>query len=208
MLTHLISTDLFSVGIPIAEKVLRSLIVYAFLILLLRVAGKRTLGSLNSYDLVVLLLLSNTVQNAIIGNDNSLLGGLIGATVLIAANYGVVWYLFKHRRADHIVEGGPSILMRHGKYVDANLERQLVTRAELQAAARRQGIQHMSDIDVARLEVSGSVTFEMANETETSRHNTDVVARLERIESTLARLDDRLNGLATRINTAGPAPST
>lgn len=202
------STDLFSVGVPIAEKVIRSLIVYAFLILLLRIAGKRTLGSLNSYDLVVLLLLSNTVQNAIIGNDNSLLGGLIGAAVLIAANYGVVWYLFKHHRADHIVEGGPSILMRHGKYIDVNLERQLVTHAELQAAARRQGIQHMSDIDVARLEVSGSVTFELANETESSRHNTDVVARLERIESTLARLDDRLNGLATRINTAGPAPST
>lgn len=206
--TALIWTDLFSVGVPVVEKVIRTLIVYAFLILLLRIAGKRTLGSLNSYDLVVLLLLSNTVQNAIIGNDNSLLGGLIGAGVLIAANYGVVWYLFKHRRADHIVEGGPAILMRHGKYIDANMAHQLVTHAELQAAARRQGIQHMSDIDIARLEVSGSVTFELANETEASKHNTELMGRLERIESSLARLDDRLNGMIARINTPGSTPST
>jgi len=204
----LISTDLFIVGVPVVEKVFRTLLVYGFLVFLLRIAGKRTLGSLNSYDLVVLLLLSNTVQNAIIGNDNSLLGGLIGAVVLIGANYAVVWYLYHHHRTDHLVEGGPAILMRHGKYVDANLSRQLVTRSELQAAARRQGIQHMSDIDTARLEVGGSVTFELANETSASRYNADVAARLEQIETIVARMDDRLNDLVRGINATRNAPST
>jgi uncharacterized membrane protein YcaP (DUF421 family) len=196
----IMSADLFTVGVPIAEKVLRSVIVYAFLIALLRIAGKRTAGSLSSFDLVVLLLLSNTVQNAIIGNDDSLLGGLIGAVVLVALNYGVVWFLYKHRTVDHAVEGSPSILIRHGKYVDANLSRQLVTRAEVQAAARRQGIQHMADIETARLEIGGSVTFELAEQTTVEAHNQDIVARLERIEAALTRL----NGL----NTAPPAPST
>jgi uncharacterized membrane protein YcaP (DUF421 family) len=81
--------DLLSVGIPLLEKVVRSIAVYLFLVMALRLAGKRELAQLNSFDLVVLLLLSNTVQNAIIGNDNSLLGGLLGATVLLVTNYVV-----------------------------------------------------------------------------------------------------------------------
>jgi uncharacterized membrane protein YcaP (DUF421 family) len=186
--TTLITTDLFISGVPIVEKILRTIAVYFFLILLLRLAGKRTLGSLNSFDLVVLLLLSNTVQNALIGNDNSLVGGLVGAAVLILINYTVVWYLYHHHKVDHALEGGSTILMRHGKYVDENLARQLVSKAELQAAARRQGIQKLSDVCIARLETGGSVTFELHTPTEQERHMADLIARLERIEGTLERL--------------------
>src|SRR3982074_1747348 len=90
--------DMFALGLPVAEKVLRPVVVCAFLIVALRLAGKRELAQLNPFDLVVLLTLSNTVQNAIIGNDNSVTGGVIGASTLLFVNYLVVKYLYSHAR--------------------------------------------------------------------------------------------------------------
>src|SRR5712692_9747682 len=101
-------SDIFVVGAPIAEKIIRPVLVYFVLVVALRVFGKRELEQLNPFDLVVLLSLSNTVQNAIIGNDNSLTGGLIGAFSLLAMNYLVVRFLFRHRRLDQIFEGKPT----------------------------------------------------------------------------------------------------
>src|ERR1700735_1639849 len=101
------SNEMFSLPLPILEKIARPVIVYVFLVLLLRVFGKRELAQLNPFDLVVLLMLSNTVQNAVIGNDNSVTGGLIGAFSLLGTNYLVVRFLFKHRRIDQILEGSP-----------------------------------------------------------------------------------------------------
>src|SRR5205085_12321141 len=106
---------MFVLSMPIAEKLLRPIIVYVFLVLLLRVFGKRELAQLNPFDLVVLLSLSNTVQNAIIGDDNSVAGGLIGAFTLLFVNYLVVRFLFRHRRLDQIVEGNPTILIEKGE---------------------------------------------------------------------------------------------
>ncbi len=212
MLLGPVSTDLWVPGVPVIEKVIRSIIVYFFLVVLLRVAGKRTLGQITSFDLVVLMVLSNTVQNAIIGNDNSLIGGLIGAAVLIALNYAVVWFLFTHRKADHAVEGGSTILMRHGKFIDDNMKRQLITRPELLSAARRQGIDKLHDIRVARLEIGGAVTFELESPTEQERRITDIASRLERIENILLALTpvavaDR--DRAARDDAASaPAPAT
>src|SRR5467141_463304 len=96
--------DMFVLGVPILEKILRSVIVYVFLIVGLRLAGKRELAQLNPFDLVVLLTLSNTVQNAIIGEDNSVTGGLIGAATLLALNYAVIRFLYGHERLDRLVE--------------------------------------------------------------------------------------------------------
>ncbi len=101
------------------EKILRPVIVYVFLVVLLRAFGKRELAQLNPFDLVVLLSLSNTVQNAIIGNDNSLTGGLIGAFTLLAVNYLVVRFLFRHRRLDQMFEGKPTTLVEHGQLAEA-----------------------------------------------------------------------------------------
>src|ERR1700729_2667473 len=103
--------EIFGAGVPIPEKILRPGLVYFFLVLVLRVFGKRELAQLNPFDLVVLLSLSNTVQNAIIGNDNSLSGGLIGAFTLLAMNYAVIRFLFKHRRLDQLVEGKATTLI-------------------------------------------------------------------------------------------------
>src|SRR5215475_5909099 len=114
MLTE-IWTHLMSSGVPIWEKILRAILVYAFLIVGLRLSGKRELAQLNPFDLVVLMTLSNTVQNAIIGDDNSLLGGLIGAVTLLATNYLVVRFMFHHPRLERMVEGSAVSLIKHGK---------------------------------------------------------------------------------------------
>ena len=118
---------------------LRPILVYFFLVLLLRIFGKEGLAQLNPLDLVVLLSLSNTVQNAIIGDDNSVTGGFIGAFTLLGVNYLVVRYLFKHRRLDELVEGKPSILIEHGKIKKGALAKELLSLSELQTVAHRQG---------------------------------------------------------------------
>ena len=182
-------SDLFVPGVSVAEKVLRSVVVYGFLIVLLRVAGKRTLAQLTSFDLVVLLLLSNTVQNAIIGNDNSLVGGLLGAVVLIAANYVVVRVLYSHKKADRAIEGSSAVLIHHGKCLEANMQHQLITREELERAARKQGIDKLSDVRVARLEAGGVLTFELESPTVHEKHLAELIDRLTRIESMLERLE-------------------
>src|SRR5690348_15686363 len=107
---HDIWKDMFVLGIPLLEKILRPIVVYVFLVVGLRLAGKRELAQLNAFDLVVLLTLSNTVQNAIIGDDNSVSGGVIGATTLLLVNYGVVRFLYGHERLDQLVEGAATVL--------------------------------------------------------------------------------------------------
>src|SRR5213592_664600 len=106
--------DMFALGVPVTEKVLRPVVVYACLIIGLRLAGKRELAQLNPFDLVVLLTISNTVQNAIIGEDNSITGGVIGAGTLLFVNYVVVWYLYGHEKLDRLVEGEPDVLIENG----------------------------------------------------------------------------------------------
>src|SRR6476646_2336330 len=106
--------DMFALPLPVLEKMLRPILVYVFLIVVLRLAGKRELAQLNPFDLIVLLTLSNAVQNAIIGEDNSVTGGLIGAATLLVVNHLVVRYLYSHERLDRLVEGDPDVLMENG----------------------------------------------------------------------------------------------
>src|SRR5262249_37409193 len=140
---------LFSVPIPVWEKIFRAAAVYVFLIVGLRLSGKRELAQLNPFDLVVLLTLSNTVQNAIIGDDNSLLGGLIGAAALMSINYLTVRFMFHHPRLERLVEGSPVTLIKRGKIQKDCCRRELISPAELQAAARRQGFESLKEIDEA-----------------------------------------------------------
>src|ERR1041385_8786476 len=106
--------DMFALSAPVGEKILRPVIVYVFLILILRLAGKRELAQLNPFDLVVLLTISNTVQNAIIGEDNSVTGGVIGATTLLLINYLVNRFLYSHEKVDRFIEGAPDVLIENG----------------------------------------------------------------------------------------------
>src|SRR6476620_162795 len=180
--------NLFNLGndISILEKILRPILVYAFLIIGLRLAGKRELAQLNPFDLIVLLTLSNTVQNAIIGNDNSFVGGVIGATTLLAVNYFVVRFLYSHKKLDHLIEGDCNELMTDGKIRKDRLKEELLTEAALETAAHRQGFASLKDIDRAVLEVGGSISFYPKDPTPEAARHAEILAGLNRLTVELA----------------------
>ena len=187
MMYHYLLTvwnDIFVPGVPLLEKTIRTLVVYGAVLIGLRLAGKRELSQLNPFDLVVLLLLSNTVQNAIIGNDNSVIGGLFGAAVLLLTNHFLVRYLFKSGRLD-AMEGNPDVLVSGGKVMHDRLNEELITVAELEAAARRQGIRSIADVEECRLETGGALTFVERTPTPEDAKHREVMQRLEAIERRL-----------------------
>src|SRR6266403_1128156 len=158
-LLHELWTNMFVLGVPVAEKILRPIIVYIFLIVALRLSGKRGLAQLNPFDLVVLLTLSNTVQNAIIGEDNSVTGGIIGAATLLGVNHLVVKYLYSHEKVERFVEGDPDVIIESGVLRTECLNRELITLAELQAAAHKQGFDSIDDVERAVIDPSGAIFF-------------------------------------------------
>ena len=186
--------SLMTPGIPIAEKLIRTLLVYLFLIIGLRIAGKRELSQLNPFDLVVLLLLSNTVQNAIIGNDNSMFGGLIGATALLAINMLVVRGLYRYGKLDAI-EGKPDMLVRNGRLLRHHLDRELITVSELESAARRQGITSLAHVQECRLETGGSLSFVSKTPTDDDIRHHELVGMLARIEAQQTQAMERIAAL-------------
>lgn len=185
---HGIWKDMFYVALPIAEKILRPIFVYVFLIVSLRLSGKRELVQLNPFDLVVLLTLSNTVQNAIIGDDNSVTGGVIGATSLLVVNYLVVRFLYGHRSLDQMVEGHADILIEGGKVKTQRLKKELITIAQLEAAARKQGFDSLSEVDQCVLEPGGTISFIGKKPgTDESRHQ-EMMKRIDQLMTEVAKL--------------------
>jgi uncharacterized membrane protein YcaP (DUF421 family) len=180
--------DMFFLSAPLAEKILRPIVVYFFLIVGLRLAGKRELAQLNPFDLVVLLTISNTVQNAIIGDDNSITGGVIGAATLLFVNYVVVWYLYGHEKLDRLVEGEPDVLVENGVVKLDRLRHELITLTELEAAAHKQGFSTLAEIDRAVLDSGGSIAFFARKPTPELQRHDELVSRLDRIEARLAAL--------------------
>lgn len=144
--------------IALAEKIIRSIAVYGFLLVAFRLAGKRQLGQMTAFDLIVLLIISNVLQNAAIGNDNSLGGGLLGASVIIVLNLLIAWLTFRRKPLERIVENSPTVLVKHGHVVRANLAREFMSLAELRAALRKEGVATMSEVRYAILEEDGHVT--------------------------------------------------
>ena len=173
--------DMLFPGIPLVAKVLRPVVVYLFLILGLRVFGKRELAQLNPFDLIVLLMLSNTVQNAIIGDDTSVTGGLLGALALLSVNYLLVRYLFKHRRLDQIVEGKPTVLIDRGRVSRKALARELITLSELRSVAHRQGFSDLEEIEHCALEPGGTFAIIGRTPREVERHHSELIARLDHL---------------------------
>jgi len=168
-------------ALPLAEKVLRPVVVYAALVVLLRVFGKRELAQLNPFDLVVLLSLSNTVQNAIIGEDNSLAGGLVGAVALLLVNYTVVRFMFRHRRLDQLIEGTPTKLIENGKLCREGLARELLTPSELLTVAHRQGFRHLGDIKTCVLEPGGGFYIEGHTPPRDERRHEELLVRIDQL---------------------------
>lgn len=187
-------TSLWTPEVAILEKMFRPFIVYAFLLISLRLAGKRELAQLNAMDLIVLLTLSNTVQNAIIGPDNSLTGGLIGATTLLVVNYVVVRFLFGHPRFDQFVEGKPTTLVEHGKLLRENMQHELITRNELEVAAHRQGFAKLSLLEKAVLEPSGVISFVGKEPPVGEVRHGELTAKLDEISRQLGEVRAALAG--------------
>ena len=181
-------SNMFVLGVPVLEKMLRPVIVYAFLVFGLRLAGKRELAQLNPFDLVVLLTLSNTVQNAIIGNDTSVTGGIIGAATLLVINYFVVRLLYGHQKIEKIVEGDEDVLIENGQINTEHLKQEVITLAELEMAAHKQGFESLAQIQRAVLESGGTISFIGKEPRAEAIHYQEIVTRLDQITQGLAAL--------------------
>ena len=180
--------DMFVPPISILEKMIRPLLVYAFLVLALKIVGKRLLAQLNPFDLVVILILSNTVQNAIIGNDNSVTGGLLGAAALLLANSFLVKKLYTHQQLQEWLEGKPDPLIENGQRIEASLRREGVSKVELITAANKQGFDSLAEIDRALLAPGGVLWFFRHVPTPDEQRHKDMIDRLDRIEKRLQQL--------------------
>jgi uncharacterized membrane protein YcaP (DUF421 family) len=183
--------DIFLKFPSLLEKMVRPVIVYAFLVVGLRLAGKRELAQLNPFDLVVLLSLSNTVQNAIIGDDNSITGGLVGAATLLGVNYLVVRFLFRHRRLDEIIEGKPTTLIEKGRVKERELAKELITKPELLVIAHRQGFDKLDEVETCQIEPGGTFFMEGKTPRVTDTRHTELLAQLAEINRKLTELQAR-----------------
>ncbi len=137
---------------------LRTAAIYMVVLIGVRLSGKREVGQMTPFDLTLLLLLSNSVQNAMTGPDTSLVGGMVAAVVLLVLNYGVAEVSGLNRRFRRVVQGSPSLLVHDGKVVEAHMAREHVSMDELERAVREHGIAHLRDVALAVLEVDGSIS--------------------------------------------------
>jgi len=194
-LTDLLQTlvhNMFHLPLPLAEKLLRPIIVYLCLIVFLRIFGKRELAQLNPFDLVVLLSLSNTVQNAIIGDDNSVTGGVVGAFSLLAINWLLMWVLYRNPRLTGLLEGRSSTLIRDGVVDEAEMKRQTLTPEDLTSLLNKNGFDDPSQVDLCVLEPNG--TFLVKGKTPSS----DEIEHGE-LMAMLGQLSDEVKSLRRQI---------
>jgi uncharacterized membrane protein YcaP (DUF421 family) len=177
--------DLMHVQISLGDKAIRTVVVYAVLAVILRVVGKRDLAQLNAFDLVVMLLLSNVVQNAIIGPDDSLLGGVVGAVVLVVANAVVVRAMRRSDRAARLLEGTATVLARDGRWIDRALRSEGLRRADVEAALRRQNANRVEEVQEISIEPGGAIVVTLKPGEESA--TVDDIRRLEaKIDALLA----------------------
>jgi len=185
---HTIFSDMFRLPLPVLEKLLRPAIVYLALVVLLRLFGKRELAQLNPFDLVVLLSLSNTVQNAIIGDDNSVTGGVIGALGLLAINWLVVRVLFRSQRLTRLLEGRSTVLIREGQIDRKALQRESLTREELLSVIHRQGFDELHKVNRCELEPNGTFYVEAFEPSLADKRHAELVAQIEALSGEIAAL--------------------
>ena len=149
---------MWNLAVPWWELIVRAAIVYVFLIVLLRITGKRQVGQLAPFDLVLLLVLSNAVQNAMNGGDNSVIGGLISASALVGLNFLVAQSTYRSKRLEALVEGRPQVLIHHGKLFERVMADARLTHHELHAALRQAGCATVEEVQYAVLENNGSIS--------------------------------------------------
>ena len=180
-------TAMFVEQIPLAEKVLRTVVVYALLAVLFRLTGKRGLASLNTFDFIVIFLLSNVVQNAVIGNDTSLVGGMIGAVTLVAVNAGINRLIAVNATVARIFEGHATTVIRDGHLVDGALRRLGLRRSEIDHAVRLQNGDDVAQVETGSLEPGGQLVLSLrpAEQNATKADIAALTDRLARMEALL-----------------------
>jgi len=141
------------------DVILRSVAVYVFVVLAIRLFGKKELAQLSVIDLVFILLISNSVQNAMVGPDTSLVGGLLAAGSLFVVNFILKYFLFRSRSFSNLVQGSPVMLVHDGKVIEENLNREKISLQEIEAAAREHGVESLAHVDLAVLEADGNISI-------------------------------------------------
>ena len=154
-----VMSDMFALAMPWWEFILRAVVVYAVVLGMVRLGGKRALGQITPFDVLLIVLLGNAVQNALLGQDTSLAGGLLLAATLITLNYTVGWVTTRSRRMERLIEGEPVLVARDGKLLDSVLRRELITQADFDAAMRQQGCGGIEEVALALLEINGHITI-------------------------------------------------
>ena len=158
---------MWHMAIPWWEFILRGLIVYVFLICLLRMTGRRQIGQLAPFDLVLLLVLSNAVQNSMNGGDNSVTGGLISATTLGGVNWVVAYLTFRSKRLEQGVESRPRVIIHNGHVYRDVMSQERLTQSELEAALRTAGCASIHDVHFAVLENNGQISVRVRDKMQT-----------------------------------------
>jgi uncharacterized membrane protein YcaP (DUF421 family) len=186
--------SMFHLPLPILEKLARPVVIYLVLVVLLRVFGKRELAQLNPFDLVVLLSLSNTVQNAIIGDDNSITGGIIGAFGLLAINWLVVRVLFRSQRLTRALEGRATTLIRNGQIDLKAMNREMLSREELLSVVHRQGFEDFHQVRSCQLEPNGTFYIEAFEPSVDDKRHGELLARIDALAREVAALRTQAAG--------------
>ncbi len=173
------------------EKILRPIIVYFALIFLLRIFGKRELGQLNPFDLVVILSLSNTVQNAIIGEDNSLVGGIVGACALLSINYLMAIFKYNSKTVENIIEGKSRTIIENSKINQKVVRRELLTEEDLDTIAHRESLNNAKEIEKCVIDSNGSFLVEGNTPTSDENFRQEVLKKLEDLTQQLNKLSEQ-----------------
>ena len=199
-LLQTLSHNMFFLPVPLAEKIIRPVIVYLFLVVFLRLFGKRELAQLNPFDLVVLLSLSNTVQNAMIGDDNSVSGGVVGAFSLLAINWVLAWVIYRAPKVTGVLAGHPATLVTDGVVDEAELKKQSLTHEELISVLNKNGFNDPEDVKSCVLEPNGTFFVEGKKPSDDDRERGQMIRAL-------AELSAVVKALRREIEAKGQLPS-
>lgn len=191
---HDVLNHMFQMPLPIVEKLLRPVIVYLVLIALLRIFGKRELAQLNPFDLVVLLSLSNTVQNAIIGDDNSITGGVVGAFGLLTINWLVARTIFRHAKLNRVLQGDSTVLIRDGQVDAKAMKHESLTHEDLITVIHRQGFETLSQVRSCELEPNGTFYLEALEPSPTERQHSELMVKIDALTREVAALRAQASG--------------
>lgn len=180
--------SIISPGVSVLEKFIRAFIIYFVLIIGLRLSGKRELAQLSPFDIIVLFLLSNTVQNSLIGNDDSLTGGIVGALALFIINYIVIRFIYDNNKVATVLEGTSDVLIENGVIIYENLKKELISLPELEMAAHKQGYGELDEIERAEIDPDGALTFIAKKWEPNEEYQKELLLKIEELSNEIKQL--------------------